>query len=192
MKVDKESLLLENKTIYLRPLKIGDITVEYINGLNDPEVNRYLVDVRRTLQTRKSVRKFIISNIETLSSILFGIFIKDDPRPFVGTLRVSEINFFHYSASIGICLFAKHAWKKGYALKALKMAKDYLFKDLGLHYLEAGVYAKNKSSINLFTKAVFSGSYRVKNKFRHKNSFEEVIFLGVINKSFDKSKLNNK
>lgn len=189
MEFDKEAILLEDEKIFLRPLCLEDITDEYIGGLNKPDVNRYLVNVRRTRQTRESVEKFIISNIETHSSILLGIFLKDNPKPFVGTLRVSEINFFHCTASIGICLFAKRAWMKGYALKALRMVKDYLFEEIGLHYLEAGVYSENSNSISLFTKVGFSESYRVKDKYRHIDSFKEVIFFRVINPSFNLSLL---
>ncbi len=187
MKPDKESILLEDEEIFLRPLCLEDITDEYIDGLNKPEVNRYLVDVRRTRQTRESVEKFITANMETHSSILLGIFLKDSPEPFVGTLRVSEINFFHYTASVGICLFVKRAWKKGYAVRALKMVKNYLFEEIGLRYLEAGVYSENSNSISLFTKAGFSESYRVKDKYRHIDSFKEVIFFNAINPSFNLS-----
>ena len=188
MKIDKESILLENDRIYLRPLRIEDITGEYVQGLNDTEVNRYL-EVRRNVQTRESVEKFVISNMEDPSGILFGIFIKNSREPFIGTIRAHGIDFFHYTASVGICVFAKRAWKKGYAFQALKLVKDYLLGVLGLHYLEAGAYAKNKSSISAFTRAGFLEWYRVKDKFRLVDSFEEVIYFSVINPSFDMSLL---
>jgi len=189
MKIDKRSLLIENKNIYLRPLRIEDVTDEYVSGLNDPEVNRYLVNVRQRVQTRESVGKYVTSNMKDPSSILFGIFIKDSRESFTGTIRVHRIDFFHYSANIGICVFAKRAWKKGYALQALQLVKDYLFGVLGLHYLEAGTYAKNINSINLFTRAGFAEWYRVKDKIRLIDSFEEAIYFSAINPSFDTSLL---
>ncbi len=192
MEINKESLFLENEMIYLRPLCIEDITDEYINGLNDPEVNRYLVNVRLSAQTRESVESFVLSNIENPSSILFGIFIRDSQELFVGTVRVSGIDYFHYSASVGICLFQKRAWKKGFGIQALRMIKDYLFESLGLHYLEAGAYEKNKNSANLFLRAGFLENYRVRDKFRHLDSFEDAVFFSVINPSFDVLLLNKK
>lgn len=189
MKINKQTLLFENNIIYLRPLFVSDITDEYISGLNDPEVNKYLANVKYNVQTRESVETFILSNMKSKSDILFGIFIKDDPRPFAGTLRVSGIDSFHYTASIGICLFAKRAWKKGYAVQAVQMVKDYLFEVLGLHYIEAGVYGKNTNSINLFSSAGFREWYRVKDKYRHSDSFEKIIFFAAINPLFDMSLL---
>lgn len=192
MKIDKKSLLLESDSIYLSPLRVEDITDEYVNGLNDTEVNRFLLNVRQSCQTRESVKIYVRSNMEHTKNILFGIFIKGDTKPLVGTVHVSELDFFHFSAYVGICLFAKRAWKKGYALQSLKMVKDYLFGSLGLHYLEAGVYAKNRNGINLFINAGFSESYRVRNKFRHVDSFEEAICFAAVNQSFNMSLLKQK
>jgi len=189
MKIDKESLVIENGSIYLRPLRIEDITDEYVNGLNDPEVNKYLVDVRRNVQTWETVEKYVSSNFENPSAILFGIFMKNNSKQLVGTVHVSEIDLFHYTASVGICLFAKRIWKKGYALQSLQLVKNYLFGVLGLHYLEAGAYAINASSISAFTRADFLEWYRVKDKFRLVDSFEEVIYFSAINPSFDMSLL---
>ena len=185
MKIDKGSIFLEDGAIFLRPLEIEDITDEYIEGLNDPEVNRYLVNVRINIQTKESVEAFIRSNTGDSSSVLLGIFIKDDPNPFIGTLHVSGIDFFHYLASIGICLFAKRAWKKGCAVQAIKMVKEYLFNIAGLHYLEAGVYSANRSSLKLFANAGFTESHRLRNKYRHMDSFKEVVILESINPAFD-------
>jgi RimJ/RimL family protein N-acetyltransferase len=189
MKIDKGSLLLEDDKIFLRPLGIIDVTEEYIARLNDPEVNRYLVDVRNTAQTRKSIEAFIHSNTEDSSSILLGIFMRDDPDPFIGTLRVSGIDYFHYLASIGICVFAKRAWKRGYAVRSLKIVKDFLFNTAGLHYLEAGVYSENSNSLTLFINAGFTESHRFKDKYRHIDGFKEVIILRAINPSFNFSLL---
>ncbi len=190
MKIDKESLRLENENMYLRPLVAEDVTEEYISGLNDPEVNKYLVSVRLQVQTWESVKRFVVINQEDPSCLLFGVFIKNDTNTLVGTVRVSEIDFFHYTASIGICLFAKKVWKKGYALQALTLVKDYLFNIVKMHCLEAGIYAENTNSMRLFEKAGFSEWYIVKHKFRHVNSFKDVIYFVAINTSFDMVLLN--
>ncbi len=73
-KICKESLYLENNNIYLRPLRIEDITDSYVNGLNEPEVNKYLVYVGQKIQTFKSVVEYVQSNMENPRNILFGIF----------------------------------------------------------------------------------------------------------------------
>ncbi|MBA4416978.1 MAG: hypothetical protein C0392_03560 [Syntrophus sp. (in: bacteria)] len=185
--IEKNKLCLENDNIYLRPLDLSDISAEYVSGLNNPAVNRYLVEVRKTHQTVDTVRSFVLLNKDDPFSILFGIFEKNLANKFIGTVRVSGIDYFHYIASVGICLFAKQAWGKGYGSQALRLLTQYCFEVIGLHYFEAGVYLENTKSIRCFEKAGFLEQYRVKNKYRDSMTFEEVVFLGVVNPLFDAS-----
>lgn len=187
--INKQNLILQTDDILIRPLRVNDVTDEYVNGLNDPDVNHYLVAVRRTHQTKDSVTSYVEAAWDNPLSILFGIFIKKDKSPFVGTIRVHDIDYFHFCASIGICLFAKRAWKKGYASCALQMTKKYLFEDVQLHYLEAGVYAQNVNSIACFLNAGFVEQYRVNKKYRHIDSFEDAIYFAAVNPQFDLSLL---
>lgn len=183
MAVNKNTLLLETERMSLRPVRESDITDEYVDGLNNAEINRYLV--LRQKQTLSLVREYVEINWDSPAAILFGLFLKNDPFPFIGTIRISEIDMFHYLATVGVCLFAKRAWKKGYAIEALKAVADYAFRDIGLHYLEAGAYADNSNSIELFRKAGFTETHTVRNKYRHGNEFKDVIYLGIVNKDFD-------
>lgn len=185
--VDKSTLLLETERMYLRSLREDDITNEYIEGLNDPEVNRYLV--LRNTQTFPLVREYIRQNFESPAAILFGVFLKNDRLPFIGTIRISGLDFFHYLANVGVCLFAKRAWKKGYAVEAMRAVVAYAFGDIGLHYLEAVAYAENLNSIKLFRKAGFFETYRLKDKYRHGHKFKEVVYFGIVNKDFKESVL---
>lgn len=187
--INKQSLILQTDNILVRPLKVNDVTDEYVDGLNDPDVNQYLVAVRQNRQTKESVTRYVEADWDNPFSILFGIFIKKDKSPFIGTIRVHNIDLFHFSASIGICLFAKRAWKKGYARCALGLIKKYLFEDVQMHYLEAGVYAENLNSITCFLNAGFVEQYRVNKKYRHIDSFEDVIYFVAVNPLFDSSLL---
>jgi len=187
--INKQGILLQTDHILVRPLRVTDVTEEYIASLNDPDVNQYLVAVRRHRQTKDSVTHYVEADGNNPLSILFGIFIKEDKNSFIGTVRVHNIDFFHFSASIGVCLFAKRAWKKGYACNALRLIKEYLFKDVQMHYLEAGVYAENLNSISCFLQAGFVEQYRVSKKYRHVDSFEDTIFFAALNPLFDSSLL---
>ncbi len=176
--------LLDGQDIYLRRLCEDDITEEYIQGLNDPDVKRYLSGTPNGTHTRASVASFIRLNQADPCAIFWGIFLKNDPAPLVGTIRISGIDRFHYSASLGICIFAKRAQKKGYASQAVRIATSYAFDHLGLRYLEAGAYAENTSSIELFLRTGFKEQYRIPGKYRHKNAFKETVYLAAINPDF--------
>ena len=188
--VYKDKILLEGERLTLQPLREADLTDEYVEGLNDPRVNRYLAFIEH--QTEATVRNYVKLNWECANSILFGIFLKNESHPFVGTVRVSDINWQHWLANVGVGLFAQRAWKKGYAQEAVALTVDYCFKELGLHYLEAGAYAENVNSVTLFQRVGFKEVYRIKNKYAHDSCFKEVIYLAIENEAFDESVLARK
>ncbi len=192
MKIDKCGLCLETDRLVIRPVTPADITDEYVNGLNHPEVNRYLVAVRRTVQTRRSVEEFVRQNLADPASVLFGVFVRDEPQPLVGTVRVHEIDEFHFTAVVGICLFARRAWDKHYATETLRRIATYLFDELGLHYLEASVYAENTRGVDLFLRAGFERRFLVTEKYRHEDTFKPVVYVGRINPQFDMTRLHDK
>ncbi|MBN2583301.1 MAG: GNAT family N-acetyltransferase [Planctomycetes bacterium] len=181
--------VLETSRLTLRPLRPQDVTDEYVNGLNDPEVNRYLMAVKRTRQTRATVERFVATNRDAADCILFGLFVRGDSSPLIGTMRVSAIDLHDFRATIGVCVFAKRAWKKGYASEALAAVVGYLFGEMGLHYLEAGAYEENANSVNLFRRGGFRESYRVRDKARFEDRFMDLVFLGLVNPDFDMSRL---
>jgi len=180
----KKNICLLTDRLKIKLLQVRDITPAYVDGLNDPEVNKFLVNVRLQKQTKKSVADFILFNLQSPTGLLLGIFLKNN-GDLIGTIRISNISNFHYLCTIGICLFHKKYWGNGYALEALNKVSEFVFDSLGIHYIEAGVYADNISSIHLFKRAGFSVKCINKNKFRLDNAFKDVISFGKINTKFD-------
>lgn len=174
----KETVLLNNDRLSLRSLQVDDITSEYIDGLNNPHINQYL-EVRKCVQTRQTVEEFIVNNINDQHSIFLGIFIKQDLAPFIGTIRVSDIDLIKRIASVGICLFSRRAWKKGYALESMLLVKKYLFDEIGIHYIRAGICPANSNSVQLFQRAGFLEYCRLQNH----PSYNEVLIYEARNPS---------
>ena len=146
------------------------------------------MNVRLKKQTKKSVTDFISDNLESKDDILLGIFLKKDDI-FIGTIRIGNISYFNYFCTVGICLFNKKFWKQGYALEAMNKCTEFIFETLGLHYIEAGVYADNSSSKKLFERAGFSVSTVFKDKYRYEDKFQEVIMMAKKNSLFEYSLL---
>lgn len=170
--------------IKIKTLQISDITQAYIVGLNDPEVNKFLVNVRLIRQNRKTLAAFIRKNLNDKNTLLLGLF-KKTSRLFIGTIRITEISYFHRCCAIGICIFDKNYWDKGYATESLRKVCEFIFRKLKLHYIEAGVYEANRSSMNLFRKAGFKIQARYENKYRYQNDFRSVVIWSKINPAFN-------
>ena len=66
--------VIKTKRLLLRDIKVEDITDEYVNWLNDPEVNRFL-EIRFQRHTRETVTRFIKQKLEDVrSSKHFGVY----------------------------------------------------------------------------------------------------------------------
>src|SRR5690606_13611777 len=123
---------------YLRPLTVKDICNEYVDGLNDPVVQQYLVLVRRPKQTYITVKKYVNFHIENHKNILFGLFIDNGLR---GTVRMHDIDLTqHKSAWIGITIFDRDYWKKGWGSCAISAVTEFGKKKLNLDCIYAGIY----------------------------------------------------
>lgn len=136
---------------FLRPLAPTDVHQAYIDGLNDPEVNRFL-EVRREWQTRESVASFVSSNNQSSDSVLFGIFDHDNPS-HIGTVRLYDINHSPRHCFIGICVFDKSMWGFGIGSDVIKSVTCWAFLVLDLYRIEAHAYLDNLGSIRTFERA---------------------------------------
>jgi len=187
-KTIQQELSLVTERLVLRLLKPDEVTEEYVRGLNDIEITRYLTNTKRNPQTFETVKEFVSAHWKSPNQVLFGLFLTENRR-LIGTIRLHGISYHDYFGMIGICLFAKDCWGKGYGLEALNKVTHFAFHDLGLHYIEAGSYEENLVSLSLFRKAGFSTIANYKNKYRFEDRFASVIILGLVNSGFDESLL---
>ena len=178
------NIVLRTDRLNIKTLHINDITPEYVRGLNDPEINKFLVNVRLHKQTKNKVVKFVSDNLRSPHDILLGAFLKED-NVFIGTIRIGNVSTFHRFCTVGVCFFNRKYWGKGYASESMDKVCDYIFKKMKLHYIEAGVYSRNTASIKLFKRVGFSLSAIHPNKYRWHDNFEEVSIFHMINQNFN-------
>ena len=149
---------------YIRLLKIKDVHADYVNGPNDPDVNRYLVGVRRTRQTLDGVKSFVDHNLSSNDALLFGIWL-DRADKHCGTIRLHGIEHENATAHVGICLFDKSVWGRGIATHAIRAATLWAQQTLKLRWIEAGVYEGNVGSEKAFSSAGYEWVYDIPDKY---------------------------
>jgi len=135
---------------FLRPLSADDVTAGYVEGLNDPEVYRFLVGPSRQRQTIELVRGFVRANEEDLHAILFGLFVDGSLR---GTSRLHDICL--ESAYLGIALFDRSIWGQGWGTRMIRGIVDYAVDSLDVKKVFAGIENENMASQCAFEKAGF-------------------------------------
>jgi [ribosomal protein S5]-alanine N-acetyltransferase len=144
---------LQSEELILKEFSCADITMDYINWLNDKEINKYL-ESRFIYQDLNTVKDFV-SNCEKNDLIyLFGVFTKNNMK-HIGNIKVGPINKRHNIADIGILIGDKKFWGKGIATQAITVLIDFGFNQLNLEKITAGCYEKNTASKKAFEKAGF-------------------------------------
>lgn len=136
---------------FLRPLREPDVTQAYVDGLNNPEVSKFLVGPRLQKQTLDTVRDYVRQAWYGDRDILFGVMIDGALR---GTVRIYQIDD-QLQAVMGIALFDKAYWGKGWGSRCIRRVAEFATKDLGLRRIVAGSYQANVGAIRSFAKAGF-------------------------------------
>lgn len=137
---------------YLKPLSKIDVTVGYVDGLNDPEVKVFLVGPRERTQTTESVEQYVEFNERDPRSVLFGLYVDDVLR---GTVRLHDVELSSGTAWLGIALFDKTVWRRGWASTCVNAVAEFAA-DIGVRRLFAGVEKENLASRRLFERCGFS------------------------------------
>lgn len=136
---------------FLRPLREQDVTQAYVDGLNSPEVSRFLVGPRLQRQTMDTVCAYVRQAWYSDHDVLFGVMIDGALR---GTVRLYQIDD-QLQAVMGIALFDTVYWGKGWGSRCIRRVAEFATQDLGLRRIVAGSYQANVGAIRSFAKAGF-------------------------------------
>jgi len=147
----------------------------YVGWLNDPVVNRYL-ESRFVPQNRESVERFIVAQLESPSSVLFGIHSQVLDR-HVGNIKLGPIDRHHGLGEIGLMIGDRDAWGMGIGSDAISCLARLAASDLRLRKLTAGCYASNIGSAKAFLKAGFYEEARRPAHFMLEGQAEDLVLL---------------
>jgi len=167
--------------LHLRQFTVDDITPEYIDALNDKEVVQY-TDARHTSWNVENSKEFVLdSNVEGKRELI-GIFLKDSGK-HIGNIRLHFDNR-ERRVALGIMIWDKTQWGKGYATEALNAVSDYVFDDLGYHKLWADYYyGENVASYRMFAKTGFKIEGIFRDHFVLYGRFVDDVYVAKFNKS---------
>ncbi len=173
-----EVSILQGEQIFLRRLTEDDATQDYVDWMNDPEINQYL-ESRFYEQTIESTKAFIRS-VTNENNYQFGIFLKDTGK-HIGNIKIGSINHTHRFADIGFLIGDKRCWGRGIATEAIKLATDFAFNTLKLHKLWGGAYSPNIGSMKAFLKNGYQQEGAKKNQYLCHGEYVDDVLFGKVN-----------
>jgi len=155
MKKDTISIVSEQVSlIYLHSINEADANEEYVNWLNNREINQYL-ETRFSLQCLESVLAFIQKSIATPNEYLFTIRLIGSNK-HIGNIKIGSIKAQHSIGDVSLFIGDKSSWGKGIASQAIQLISKFSFEHLNLRKLCAGAYKPNIGSTKAFLKAGYS------------------------------------
>lgn len=147
------NLLLSSRRLTIRILRPDDITVTYLNALNENEIVG-LTEARHQHWNIANVTQYIKNSNRPGESILFRISLKEVDKP-IGNIRLFNFHELYNRAELSFLFYDKEEWGKGYATEALETVVNYAFKSLKLHRIYADYYELNARSGRVFEKLGF-------------------------------------
>lgn len=181
----KRKVIIEGGRIFLREVVLSDATQMYCKWMNDTKVNQYLecrFKFKKEKCTIKKLQDYIRETKNDPNNLLLAIISKDKNR-HIGNIKIGPINHDHKFAKVGIIIGEKSLRKKGFATEALKLVVDYAFNTLGLHKLNAGVYANNTASVRLFETSGFIREGVEKKQYDCNGEYVDGIMFGCLRQS---------
>jgi ribosomal-protein-alanine N-acetyltransferase len=149
---------LESERLVFLPLSLKHLSQEYVDWLNDFEVNRYL-------ESRQGYNKKLLENFlkeQERKDILFWAIHTKEKNKHIGNIKIDPINLESNSGEYGILIGDKSSWGKGYAKEASSKIIHYCFDTLNLSKITLGVVSENKKAIKLYEKLGFKRERIVK------------------------------
>lgn len=137
----------------LRPAQAADAENYYQQNYNplDPEVAR-LTGCKEVF-SRDEVVNFFLQCVE--GDDRYDFLIIDPAGNIIGESVINEIDWDARSANFRIAIFHSDACGKGIGSWAIRMTRDFAFKNLKLHRLELDVFSFNTRAEKAYLRAGF-------------------------------------
>lgn len=141
-------VVIEGRTIVLRPLSGNEINERYLSWLNDPEINQFL-ETRYKVQTVADIYSYINKLRASPGCEIFGVFSKKSDM-HVGNVAVVQHNPNNQGiASYGIMMGERRALISGLGAEAEALIVEFLFRHPEIRKVKAGSHSTNYKSWQL-------------------------------------------
>jgi len=152
--MSKTNIRINGDRIYLRKVELSDVDQEYVDWLNDPDVNQFL-ETRHEIQTIDSICRYVEGILLKNNELFLAICLKKDGK-HIGNIKLGSISLEHLHGEISLFIGDKSQWGKGLATESVLSLTKYAFNVLKLHKVTAGCYENNAASKKLFNNALFN------------------------------------
>ena len=144
-------------TIELREFRPSDVTREYVDWMNDPEVVQHTLQ-KDKLHSTESVTRYTERLLASEAEYFFGIFHEER---HIGNIKLGPVDMERGCAEIGYIIGRRDYWNKGVASAVVRAVADFGLGELGLGKIEACCDEENVASV----KALMNAGFEIEEHF---------------------------
>ena len=159
----------------------------YASWLRNPDIVKTL-NLPSYLESPISeggIRDYYQTMISSPTDFFFAILLNKNNQ-FIGTAKAGHIDFFARHADIGVMIGEKSLWGMGIATDSLRALANFMFDEIDLRRLSAGVMANNPSMVRVFEKLGFQKEGCCREQDRLGDLYIDHIHLGCLKTEFIK------
>ena len=162
----------------------GEDAVAFVPWVNDPEVTRTLA-VGAAVMDKQAEQAWIERTNASESAVLFGIVVQETDR-LIGSVGLSQIDFRHRSASLGMLIGEKSMWGKGYGTEATRLVVRHAFEELRLNRVQLQVYEYNLRGIRVYEKVGFRREGVLRQEHVYDGRFWDTVVMAILREEWEK------
>jgi [ribosomal protein S5]-alanine N-acetyltransferase len=174
------ALILESERLILKPLGLSFLSQEYVNWMNDSDVNEFLSSGGDYSLDKLKV---FLTEVEKKDILFWAITTKNESR-HIGNIKIDPVEIKHGICEYGIMMGDKTQWGKGFAKEASKLVIDFCFKNLNLRKMNLGVVESNTKAVRLYEKLNFVIEGQLINHISLNGGFVNVLRMALFNQHY--------
>jgi RimJ/RimL family protein N-acetyltransferase len=173
-----KALRIETLRFYLERLEIRHASQEYVDWLNNCQVNRFLESGGN--YTLEMLKDFLL---DVSNEDIYFWAIKDKlNNQHLGNIKIDPINLKHGWGEYGILIGDQSYWGKGVGFEVSRAVIDFCFEgNLKLRKINLGVRAENIAAIALYKKLGFEIEGVYKKHSVTSTGFDDVLRMAIFN-----------
>ena len=130
--------VLETDRLLLKPLNKSYLSQNYVDWMNDGEVNRYLESGGD--YNLKKLNEYL-TEVERIPKYFWAIILKEINK-HIGNIKIDPIDPDDFFGEYGIMIGDRNEWGKGIAKEASEKVINFCFNTLNLKKISLGVKKK--------------------------------------------------
>lgn len=181
---------VKGERIALRPFEREDVSDDYRQWMNDPEVINYILSGVYP-QNHDNLLDYYESHLKSRNNILFAI-VEIETQRHIGNARLHGIDLLHRKAVRGIVIGDRTSWGKGYGSEAINLVSLYGFETLNLHKLISYTLGDNAGIIKVNEKCGYIREGLMKQEFFRNGKYHDAIYWALFRDHYETLKNEGK